>query len=171
MTRFWFQGMTRHTTAVAACSLLVLTLSVMTAGAQESLDPKEAGEKVEAVLDGQILDALGIEIEGVTVKLFRDSFFVTEVTTDIEGNYKISFDYDPALDKTLVVWFLPQEAELIPELLVLRESFQSKEQKLLSPCLPRIQLAAQMTKNIELMDEKSKLESLSESECFKKEKS
>jgi hypothetical protein len=41
--------------------------------------------------------------------------------------------------------------------------------KLLSPCLTRAELGSQMTHNVELMDEKAKLESLSESECFKKE--
>jgi hypothetical protein len=171
MIRILFRSFAKRVTALGACSLMVMALSLVMAQAQDQGTMEQAEEMKDAVLEGQILDALGMEVEGVTAKLFRDSFFVTETTTDIEGNYRLSFQYNPALDKTLVVWFLPQEAELIPELLVLRESFQSKEIKLLSPCLPRIEISEQMTYNTELMDEKSKLESLSESDCFKEEKS
>lgn len=141
---------------------LALLLSSGPAPAQE-----DGGEMVDAEISGQVVDALDIGVEGVTVKLFRGSFFVTETTTDIDGNYSLPFQFNASLDKSLVVWFLPQDAALVPELLVLRESFQSKELKLLSPCLPRVQLDTQITYNVTLQDEKAKLSSLSASECFK----
>jgi len=121
----------------------------------------------DAVLQGQVTDALGVGIEGVAVKLFRDGFLVTETTTDMDGNYELRFQYRPELDKTIVVWFLPQETDLVPEIVVLRESYDSKERRLPSPCLPRIELAPDMSLDVELKDEKAKLDSLSESECSK----
>ncbi|MBU1951123.1 MAG: carboxypeptidase-like regulatory domain-containing protein [Candidatus Eisenbacteria bacterium] len=132
----------------------------------------EAAKMVNAVLEGEVTDVGGFGISGVTIKLFRDSFFVSEITSDTEGHYRLPFSYNANLDKSIVVWFLPQEPDLVPEIIVLRESYQSKELKLLSPCLPRLTLSENIVYDIELLDEKAKLKTLSESECFKgKEKS
>ena len=152
---------------------VIAVLMLCLLGTSDSIKAQEeAAEMVNAVLEGEATDIGGFGVSGVTIKLFRDSFFVSEVTTDTEGHYRLPFSYNEDLDKSIVVWFLPQELDLVPEIIVLRESFQSKEMKLFSPCLPRLTLSEVITYDIELLDEKAKLKTLSESECFKgKEKS
>jgi hypothetical protein len=151
-----------------AATALWPALAAGTAAAQEPETSLSAGpEAVETVMTGRIVDVVGIAVEGVTVKLFEDSYFVAETATDVDGDYTLTFTHAPASDNSIVVWYLPREADLVPEMAVLRESFKSKELKLLSPCLPRVTLETTVTHDVELLDEKSKLSSLSKSECFK----
>ncbi|MBD3335858.1 MAG: hypothetical protein GF355_10115 [Candidatus Eisenbacteria bacterium] len=152
-----------------AARAAVLGAGLMIGAGLPSSATAQDGKVVDAVLEGVVTDVAGGPRSDVTVKLFNASFLVTEATTDETGRYRLRFTYNEALDKTIAVWFLPDDTALIPEIVVLRESFQSKERRLLSPCLQRVPLAAEMTVDVTLLDEKAKLKSLADSECFKSE--
>ncbi|MBD3235817.1 MAG: hypothetical protein GF330_03860 [Candidatus Eisenbacteria bacterium] len=134
-------------------------------GAQES-DASTAVARESALLRGTITDASGTGLSGVTVKIFEEGFLVAESQSGAGGTYQVEFEYAPELDWTMVVWFVPQREDLIPEIAMLRESFRSKEMELWSSCLPRLELRPVIKYDAQLYDEAGKLAQMSELDCL-----
>jgi len=59
--------------------------------------------------------------------------------------------------------------ELVPEILVLRESLRSKSVDLWSTCLPRVDLRGEIALRREAGRRKTKQEMISQLECFKRQ--
>lgn len=155
--------------AVKQIGLLLVALGLVAAspltGAQETHAPT-AVTRAAGQLRGTVTDASGNGLSGTAVKVFEEGFLIAEGATAAGGAYEIEFEYAPELDWTMVVWYLPERADLIPEIVLLRESLRSNELELWSSCLPRIELKAVMKYDLHLYDETGKLNQMSDLDCL-----
>jgi hypothetical protein len=126
-----------------------------------------ASAGTEVRLSGQVHDLAGAPLSGVRVKAFVGGILRGSAVTDEEGRYGVGFSLEAPSDPSVVVWWLPAAPRQVPELLVLRESAQAKALRLWSPCLPRLELASEMSYDLTLRQEDEKLEELSGSDCLK----
>jgi len=122
-----------------------------------------------ASLSGRVTDLADQPLAGVAVKVFEEGILVAEVQTEADGTYLMRFPYLPDIDWTVVAWYVPAVPELVPEILVLRESLRSKSVDLWSTCLPRVDLRGEMHYDAKLVDGKTKQEMISQLECFKRQ--
>ena len=126
----------------------------------------EAPGRVQGVLTGTVTDASGQGIGGVEVKIFEEGFILSETTTAADGSYRLVYQYLPDIDWSIIAWFVPPEGELIPEIVILRESLKSKDMELWSSCLPRIELRDRVEQDMTLLNEAQKLDQMSELDCM-----
>jgi hypothetical protein len=124
-------------------------------------------ERTRGTLSGKVANADGAGVAGVAVKLFEEGFLQGETSTAADGTYSLEVSYLPDIDWTVMVWFVPQDPSLIPEILILRESLKSKELGLWSSCLPRIELRPQMSFDAVLMNEEQKLDQMTKMDCMR----
>ncbi len=145
----------------------ILAMALVTGGAGGQGATPEGLTRARGVLTGKVTDSSGQGLAGVKVKLFEEGFLLTETTSQAGGSYSLDVDYLPDIDWTVLVWFVPEQPDLIPEILILRESLKSKDLELWSPCLPRMELRPQMSFDVTLMKENEKLSQMSELDCIK----
>jgi len=146
--------------------ILLLILMPSWAAAQSGATGSAALQRSTGVLSGTVADGSGNALAGVKVKVFEEGFLLTEGESGADGGYRLEIPYVPDIDWTLMVWYVPPTGELIPEILILRESLRSKELELWSPCLPRLELTARMSFDAVLYDEPGKLKQMSELDCM-----
>lgn len=146
-------------------SLLLLCALVGPAPAQTPPGGPHAA-RADAVLSGQVTDAAGAPLAGVTVQVFEEGFLLVEAETNADGSYSLPFGYFPDIDWTIIAWFVPPSETLVPEILILRESLKSKSLELWSTCLPRLDLRPQMQYDVQLVDGNTKRQRMSELECL-----
>ncbi|MCK4302939.1 MAG: carboxypeptidase regulatory-like domain-containing protein [Candidatus Eisenbacteria sp.] len=123
-------------------------------------------EKIAGVLTGKVSSDSGTGLAGVQIKIFEEGFLVNDTETGSDGSYRLEFSYLPDIDWTILVWFVLPGSDLIPEIMILRESLKSKDMELWSPCLPRIHLNARMRHDVTLLTEAAKLAQISELDCL-----
>ncbi len=126
----------------------------------------EAPGRTQGVMTGTAADASGAGVAGTEVKIFEEGSLLAETTTEADGRYRLEFEFLPDIDWTIVVWFVPPEGELIPEIVILRESLKSKDLNLWSTCLPRLDLEARIRYDASLLNEADKLAEMSELDCM-----
>jgi hypothetical protein len=118
-------------------------------------------------LTGRVHDLAGAPQPGIGVKAFSGGLLRGTAVTDQDGRYDLGFPVDIESDPSVVVWWLPGATRQVPELLVLRESAQARAARLWSPCLPRLELAPDLSYDLTLRREDEKLEQLASSDCLK----
>ena len=150
-------------TFLIALAILALAWAVPEATAQTG-----AGmERTTGTLTGTLTGASGEALAGIKVKVFEEGFVLEETESGADGRYRLEFAYLPDIDWTIMVWFVPPGGNLIPEIVILRESLKSKDMELWSSCLPRIELAPRMKFDGSLVSEDEKLAQMSELDCMK----
>jgi len=146
---------------------LLSVLASMGVKAQEGVPATPALERTAGTLSGKATNASGAACADVAVKLFEEGFLRAETTTAADGTYSLEVNYVPDIDWTVMVWYVPQDPNLIPEIVVLRESLRSKEQDLWSACLPRVDLRPRMSYDVVLMNEEQKLDQMTKMDCMR----
>jgi len=119
-----------------------------------------------AVFSGNVLDVNDRPVVGVQVKLFLDGQLAGTATTDGTGFYDIKAPYDASADITALLWFVAPDHSLAPKELVLKESRASKENGLISPCVPRADLIPGRQFRVYLFDSQSRNKELAELNCL-----
>lgn len=137
--------------------------------AQQTTAEVPPGQRATATLSGTVTDAGGAPLSDVAVKVFEEGFLLEETTSAADGTYQLQFPYLPDIDWTIVAWYVPPSEELVPEILILRESLRSKSLDLWSTCLPRLELKAQMQYDATLVDGDTKRQMISQLECFERQ--
>jgi hypothetical protein len=107
-----------------AWAILVATLILPAAVLAQT---GQAPGRTQGVMTGTVADASGGGIAGTKVKIFEEGTILAEATTEADGGYRLEFEFLPDIDWTIVVWYVPPEGELIPEIVILRESLKSRE--------------------------------------------
>lgn len=153
----------RFATFLIAMAILALAWGAPEAVAQTGT----ALQRTTGTLSGTLTGASGEALAGVKVKVFEEGFVLAETESGSDGRYRLEFDYLPDIDWTVMVWFVPPDGNLIPEIVILRESLKSKDMELWSSCLPRIELAPRMKFDGKLVSEEEKLDQMSELDCMK----
>jgi hypothetical protein len=151
----------------ALVPIWLLILAALGAQAQTDVDPNVG--RTPGVMAGKVTSNSGTGLSGVKVKIFEEGLLLAETETSVDGDYQLDFDYLPDIDWTLMVWFVPPPGQLIPEIVILRESLKSKDMELWSPCLPRIDLKSRLRYDVTLLNENEKLAQISELDCFRGE--
>ena len=119
-----------------------------------------------AAFSGNVLDVGDHPISGVSVKLFLDGQLAGTATTDGAGHYDLKSPYDAAADITVLLWFVAPDHTLTPKELVIRESRASRENGLISPCVPRADLLPGRQFRVYLFDSQSRNKELAELNCL-----
>jgi hypothetical protein len=119
-----------------------------------------------AVFSGNVLDVSDRAVVGVQVKLFLDGQLAGTATTDGTGFYDIKTPYDAGADITALLWFVAPDHSLAPKELVLKESRASRENGLISPCVPRADILPGRQFRVYLFDSQSRNKELAELNCL-----
>ena len=115
---------------------------------------------------GFVFDLNDRPLSGVQVKLFIDGQLAATVSTDVAGHYDLQSSYDPGADVTALLWFVAPDRSLMPKELVLRESKGSRENALISPCVPRADFLPGKQFRVYLFDLPSRNKELAELNCL-----
>lgn len=115
---------------------------------------------------GTVLDVNDHPVPGVEVKLFVDGMVVGSALTEGNGYYDIRAPYDESADVTVLLWFVAPDHGLMPKMLVLHESRASKDQSLISACVPRATVTPGHQFRVYLFDPQSRNKELSELNCL-----
>jgi len=118
------------------------------------------------VFSGNVLDVSDRAVSGVQVKLFLDGQLAGTAVTDGNGFYDIKAPYDASADITALLWFVAPDRSLAPKELVIRESKASRENGLISPCVPRANLLPGRQFRVYLFDSQSRNKELAELNCL-----
>jgi len=119
-----------------------------------------------AVFSGNVLDVNDRPVTGVQVKVFMDGQLAGTAITDGMGYYDLKAPYDAAADITVLLWFVSPDHSLTPKELVIRESKVSKENALISACVPRADLLPGRQFRVYLFDSQSRNKELAEMNCL-----
>ena len=115
---------------------------------------------------GVVLDMGEHPIPSVDVKLFVDGGLVGSATTDGAGSYEFMAPYDGSADVTAILWFVAADRSLVAKEIVLRESQFSKENTLISRCIPRATLTPGHQFRVYLFDATNRNKELAELDCL-----
>ncbi len=118
------------------------------------------------VFSGNVLDVNDHSVVGVQVKLFLDGQLAGAAVTDGTGYYDIKTPYDGGADMTVLLWFVAPDRSLAPKELVIKESKVSRENGLISPCVPRADLLPGRQFRVYLFDVQSRNKELAELNCL-----
>jgi len=119
-----------------------------------------------ASFSGNVLDVSDHPIAGVEVKLFLDGQLAGASVTDGTGHYDLKSPFDAAADITVLLWFVAPDHSLTPKELVIRESKASRDNGLISPCVPRADLLPGRQFRVYLFDPQSRNKELAELNCL-----
>ena len=151
-------------------AFLAILVAIMAGAEAQGQAPAPASgilERTPGSLSGRVIGADGAGLGGVAVKLFEEGFLQAETRTAGDGSYRLEVSYLADSDWTLMVWFVPPGSDLVPEIVILRESLRSQELGLWSGCLPRIDLQPVMSFDALLLNEEQKLEQMSQMDCVR----
>jgi hypothetical protein len=119
-----------------------------------------------AAFSGTVLDVNDRPVVGVEVKLFLDGQLAGTAVTDGSGHYDLKAPFDTAADITALLWFVAPDRTLAPKELVIHESKACRENALISPCVPRVELLPGHQFRIYLFDSQSRNKELTELNCL-----
>ncbi len=118
------------------------------------------------LFSGTVLDVNDHPVPGVRVKLFMDGQLVGAAVTEGNGYYDLRALYDPAADATVLLWFVAPDQSLMAKELVLRESRASRDQSIISSCVPRATVTPGRQFRVYLFDTQSRNKELAELNCL-----
>jgi hypothetical protein len=136
---------------------LALCLSAAATMGQESL----TGYTGTVTIQGSITGSADTE-----VRAYVNGLMVESVRSDVTGTYTIRFDIDGSLDQTVAVWFIPDSEDMVPELVVVKESSAARGNQIWSPCLPRLKPGPSLIHDLKFKSEADFLKAMEEAECF-----
>ncbi len=115
---------------------------------------------------GNVLDLNDKPVAGVRVDLYVDGERSGSAVTATDGHYEFQTAYDYRSDATAILWYVPTDRALLPKAVVLNESKTSKENELISPCLPRASVTPGHQFRVYLFDLANRIKELSETNCL-----
>ena len=115
---------------------------------------------------GIVLEMSDHPVPGVDVKLFVDGVALGGATTDPAGSYEFMAAYDASADVTAILWFVAPERPLVAKEIVLQESRASRENGLISRCVPRAALTPGHQFRVYLFDASNRNKELAELDCL-----
>ncbi len=119
----------------------------------------------ETAIDGVVMDRDGHPLNGVTVKLYVGGLLLAETLTAPDGTYEFVELLDYGQDVTVDLWFVPSDATLIMENVLLKESSRALAGRLYSGCAQRARLDPLMYVPIRLYTLDDRTRSLRERGC------
>ena len=144
---------------ISAGLLIAFGLLFLPVGAQSATE-------IPAGLAGEVTDAGGRPLAGVTVRIFIGGRKATSARTDSTGSYAIRFPVDPAEEETVVACASAPRSDLVSEWAVLRECRADREAGVWSPCVPRVGLSRWARWEVRILDAKGVLERLQRDGCL-----
>jgi hypothetical protein len=161
-----------------ACALVVAASPMLAAGPAERppidtspsaklVSPTGYGGGSETQISGLVVDRAGKPLADVSCKLYLGGILVTEATTSIDGSFELTQLIDYGRDITIDMWFVPSQAGLVMEDVILKESTTAVQRGLYSKCLKRVPLGTFTDFLVKIVDLKTKAEQLGGSGCFR----
>jgi hypothetical protein len=144
---------------IATGLLLMLGLASPSSGV-----PPETG--FPAHLRGEVTDADGRPLAGVTVRLFVGGSPVASARTDSSGAYDLAFAVDPNGRETMLACAVAPRPDLVSEWAILRESSEDRDAKLWGPCVPRIGLSRSARWSVGILDATGVRERIAKDGCL-----
>ena len=142
---------------IAVRVLLAALILAPAAHAQDDLTGFTGTVNLQGAIDGA---------NACEIRVYSNGGLVHEAASDATGRFDFRFDVSGSVDETLVVWFLPDSDERVPELLLLKESSNARRNAVWSPCVPREKPTDVVLYDVTFREEKELLDSLAESDCF-----
>ncbi|MBI4364366.1 MAG: hypothetical protein HY568_02960 [Candidatus Latescibacteria bacterium] len=115
---------------------------------------------------GIVLDVSDRPLNDVQVTLCVDGRLVASSTTANGGYYEIKVPYDLHSDTTTLLWYVPPDKTLMPKEVVLRESKVSRENALISRCVPRATITPGRQFRVYLFDAANRNKDIAETSCL-----
>ncbi len=119
----------------------------------------------ETAIDGVVMDREGQPIDNVTVKLYVGGLLLAETATAPDGTYEFVELLDYGQDVTVDLWFVPADATLVMENVLLKESSGAIAGQLYSACTQRARLDPLMYVPVRLYTLEDRTRSLAERGC------
>jgi hypothetical protein len=120
----------------------------------------------ETSIGGLVSDQMKNPMSGVQVKLFVDGLNVASVPTDLAGAYNLRYPIDIGKDKTVVLWYVASETDWVPKAVVLHESRAALSARLISSCIPRVQVKPFLEFNVQMVDVSTRNRQVAQSGCL-----
>ena len=136
---------------------LLLASAVVSAKAQDAL----TGYTGTVTLQGSITGA-----GTATIRAYNNGLVTTNAESGVTGDYTVTFELSGERDETVVVWFLSDKSDMIPELLIVKESSLARRNGVWSRCIPRVKAQDVVIYNVNFRSEKDLLKSLQDDDCF-----
>jgi hypothetical protein len=102
-----------------------------------------AAATVSALLLGTVRDGNGDGLPGIRVQVFLDGFPLASARSDSLGAYRVVFPWSAGADSSVVAWWTAEETDLVPAVVVLRESAAARRLGLWDAAIPRIAAPAE----------------------------
>jgi hypothetical protein len=119
----------------------------------------------ETTISGLVVDKSGERLVDVAVKLYMGGLLTSETTTSSDGTFEITELVDYGSDVTIDLWFVPGDPALVMENVILKESTAAIQHSLYSKCVKRVRLDPITDVVVKLLDLKSRLERIKDSDC------
>jgi len=138
---------------IVLCGVLVLAACLPATAADEAVrppvttppatrltSPTGLAAKSETTISGMVTDASGAPMKDVAVKLYIGGLLASEFKTSLDGSFEIVELIDYGRDVTIDLWFVPPQAGLLMENVILKESSAAIAHSLYSKCTKRVRL-------------------------------
>jgi hypothetical protein len=116
-------------------------------------------------LVGTVGDETGSPLPGASVRAYRAGRPAGAAPVAADGTYRLEFDVDPALDETIVVWWISPKTDLVSECAIVRESARDRALGLWGPCVPRIGAIREQSRDVRLLDAEAVRRRIAENGC------
>ena len=146
----------------------------------------------ETSITGVVRDQNQNPLKDVSIKLFVDGVVVASALTDGAGAYRMKYLIDVGKDKTVMLWYMeppvqerdawtekPGEkankvtisegtsSKWVPKAVVLHESKAALASKLISPCIPRVQVKPFLEFDVQMVDVPTRNKQIAQSGCLR----
>ncbi len=102
-------------------------------------------------LSGMVGDESGSPMPGAAVRIYQGGRLAGAALADRDGNYRLEFAIDPALDETVLVWWVSPRTDLISEIAIVRESARDRALGIWGPCVSRIGALREQVRSVRLL--------------------
>jgi hypothetical protein len=140
---------------------LILALGVARPSAGSVADPG-----FPARLAGEVTDAAGLPLNGVSVRVFVGGLPVASARTDSAGTYAVEFKVDPGRDDSVVACAIAPRPDLVSEWAILRQAGYDRDVDLWGPCVPRVGLSRSAHWTVQILDATGVRERLAGKGCL-----
>jgi hypothetical protein len=161
---------------IALAAVAAMVLSALAAGPADvppatgapprTLSPTGFAGSSETTISGLVVDASGRPLGDVSVKLYIGGLLTDEIKTSSDGSFELVNLIDYGRDDTIDLWFVPPDASLVMENVLLRESSSAVKNALYSRCIPRVPLDPITDVVVKLVDLSTKIRMLEKSSCL-----
>jgi len=120
----------------------------------------------ETSITGMVKDQSRKPLKDVMVKLFVEGVMVASTQTDGVGAYNMKYSIDIGKDKTVMLWYIAPGTQWVPKAVVLHESKAAIASRLISACIPRVQVQPFLEFNVQMVDVATRNRQIAQSECL-----